>query len=370
MMVSSSKRIKQLEAAFAEQRREIEQLRATVAQHAGPDAAPGFGVATVAPARSAETGLVQSDDLTARRSTRRALVTGGAVAAGAALAGSMVAPHTAAAADGGNMVIGGDNTSAAGDTNLAVGAGALLTNTNAFTVSSGLTSSSFPAAIGGAANGGRVTNGVYGYTDHRGTDSNTGHAVIARRETSARSNILMPPVGQSPTLETTVNHTAGSLRVDSSRNLWFCVTSGTPGTWRRISGPASSGALHLVAPARVYDSRLDAAGVLPTGASRIVSVADGRDVLTYAINAPNLVPAGAVAVLFNVTITGTVGAGVLAVAPGNQTVITASTINWSTIGQTVANASSSTLDTNRQLNVLSGGAGLTHFIIDITGYTL
>ncbi len=211
---------------------------------------------------------------------------------------------------------------------------------------------------------------MYGYTDHRGTDSNTGHAVIARRETSARSNILMPPVGQSPTLETTVNHTAGSLRVDSSRNLWFCVTSGTPGTWRRISGPASSGALHLVAPARVYDSRFDAAGVLPTGASRIISVADGRDVLTYAINAPNLVPAGAVAVLFNVTITGTVGAGVLAVAPGNQTVITASTINWSTIGQTVANASSSTLDTNRQLNVLSGGAGLTHFIIDITGYTL
>ena len=43
---------------------------------------------------------------------------------------------------------------------------------------------------------------------------------------------------------------------DADGNLWFCVADGTPGTWRQLSGAATSGQLHVLAgPVRVYDSR-------------------------------------------------------------------------------------------------------------------
>lgn len=143
---------------------------------------------------------------------------------------------------------------------------------------------------------------------------------------------------------------------------------------RSIVGPATAGALYPITPTRVYDSRspAPAPGTLSGGASRVISVADGRSLDTGAVTVANLVPVGATAVVFNLTVTDTVGAGFLAITPGSATGYSASTINWTTSGTTVANASVVGVDGSRQVKVFGGGGGgaSTHFIIDISGYYL
>ncbi|MCE9622703.1 MAG: hypothetical protein K8R99_10190 [Actinomycetia bacterium] len=163
-----------------------------------------------------------------------------------------------------------------------------------------------------------------------------------------------------------------TLETDDAGNVWFCYESGTPGKWRKLAGPGTAGAFHALTPTRVYDSRAAAPtpGLLATGNNRLVSVADGRDNAGN-VTTPNLVPTGATAVAANVTITGTVGGfGYLAINPGGNTVESASTINWSDAGQTLANGVTLTLNTNRQLTVICNGGGSTHFLIDISGYYL
>ncbi|MCU1361595.1 MAG: hypothetical protein JWN99_2884, partial [Ilumatobacteraceae bacterium] len=49
-------------------------------------------------------------------------------------------------------------------------------------------------------------------------------------------------------------HLVGELEsVDG--DLYFCVAAGTPGTWRKITGPGVAGGFHALTPGRVYDSR-------------------------------------------------------------------------------------------------------------------
>ena len=121
-----------------------------------------------------------------------------------------------------------------------------------------------------------------------------------------------------------------------------------------------------VTPTRVYDSRLTD-GTITGGATRTLSVANGIDITTGSVTVPNLVPAGATAIQYNLTVTNTVGNGYLQIAPGTATTITSSSINWSTTGQILANGLSVKLDTNRQVKAFAGG-GSTHFVIDVLGY--
>lgn len=336
-------RITQLEGAVAAQQGEIERLRA---ERRRPQAA-------AAP----------------QRSSRRMMIKGGAIAAGAALAAAAARPEQAAASHVPEVQVGHDNVGVA-NTRVRSTSGGTLNDANIFTVSDNAFSSGFEAAIGAVAQGVRVTNGVYAFTDARVSDSSsTGHAVVARRTTGGRSNVYMPPSGSAPTSDS-YNHYAGELRVDFSGQLWYCVGSGVPGTWRRLAASASAGAIHaLVPPRRMYDSRLTG-GALSAGSERIVSMANAIDVDTGAITVFDAVPPGATAVFFNLAITQTSGGGFLQVAPGNATTVTAATINWDGAGVTLSNASFSSLDSSRQVKVLSGGSGATHFIIDVTGYTL
>ena len=96
---------------------------------------------------------------------------------------------------------------------------------------------------------------------------------------------------------------------------------------RRRLGPARStasvggaGTLHVIAPVRVYDSRLPTPtqGKLATGEHRIVSVADARNEVTGLVTTADIVPDGATAVVANLTVTETEGnlGGFLSVVPG------------------------------------------------------
>lgn len=132
-----------------------------------------------------------------------------------------------------------------------------------------------------------------------------------------------------------------------------------------------------IEPARVFDSRwpeitgIDT-GPLSPGADpqgRKISVKDGRNKDGVVPGKENVVPVGATAVAFNITVAGQTASGYASVAPGSVTTPPgASTINWSGAGQTMANGFVSGIDGNRDLRVHVGSRGETAAIVDIVGY--
>ena len=319
-------------------------------------------------AKDREIAQLRSERGGSALTSRRNLLKGGAVTAGAAIVGALAVPTQAAADDGDPLVLGRSNVAQTETLVETQGAG-LQGSGNIFTVSDNSGGSFYPSAIGGYAYGDEVTNGVYAFSNARQDSSTTtGHAIVSWRGSGGRSNMWMRPFGAAPPTDT-YEHRQGECVVDSMGTFWFCVETGVPGTWRKIAGPTTSGAMHAIAPARVYDSRFTN-DPIAAGADRTISVADSIDPLTEALSIANVVPENATAVFFNLTITSTTGAGFLVVAPGGTTAVTASTINWASAGATIANGSMSTLDDSRQLAVLAGGIGTTHFIVDITGYAL
>jgi hypothetical protein len=125
-----------------------------------------------------------------------------------------------------------------------------------------------------------------------------------------------------------------------------------------------------ITPARVYDSRVAAysnSGLLAPNSNRVISVKDGRD-NGGVIVAPDVVPVGATAVSFNLTVTGSTAANFLSVGPGDTTGVSASTINFPG-GDDRANGGIVKLSPNREVKVFNGDrTGSTHLIVDITGY--
>lgn len=148
---------------------------------------------------------------------------------------------------------------------------------------------------------------------------------------------------------------------------WAIVVESSP------SGPYLQGALVqyvvpfsefvAIAPQRVYDSRV-ADGPLTAGTERSVSVANRIG------TGANVVPADARAVAVNVTVTGTIGAGWLALRPAGTLPEGTSSINWTGGGQTDSNAQPVRLGGDREVIVRAGGSGgpATHVILDVLGY--
>ena len=120
-----------------------------------------------------------------------------------------------------------------------------------------------------------------------------------------------------------------------------------------------------ITPKRVYDSRAGARIVLDE--TRVISVATGTD------GSPNVIPPGARAIAYNITITDTVtGFGYLTVVPGGAPTGGPSSVNWDKVSATIANGLQVGLDSNRQVSVYCSGVpgAATHFIIDVVGYFL
>jgi hypothetical protein len=158
----------------------------------------------------------------------------------------------------------------------------------------------------------------------------------------------------------------GDVYTDSDGVLYYCTAAGTPGTWVRLTGPGTAGAFTAISPMRVYDSRRTV-GRLSAGQTRVVSVADGINPTSGAVTTPNLVPAGASAIQYNLSIVDTVGNGYLQVSPGDATTVTSSSINWTASGQVLNNGLVVKLDGSRQVKVFAM-FGATNFIIDVLGY--
>jgi hypothetical protein len=132
--------------------------------------------------------------------------------------------------------------------------------------------------------------------------------------------------------------------------------------------------LYPITPVRVFDSRFSRfGGAIGNGGSRLVNVKDSINVNTGNVAVTNAIPQGAKAISFTLTVTGTVGAGYLAILPGTTTSVTASTVNWSASGQTLAAGGIVQLGSGsaeRQVTLVAGGSSgsSTQAILDITGY--
>ncbi len=352
-------RVRELESKVSELSAQLERLTALLA-------------------REERDGDRRDGNATAERGSRRQMLKlAGAAAAGAVASTAVLGAQPAAAANGDPMLHGSINTTenqASAVTRLQTtatggGAGYLFQTGTAFAPAN----SAFPCALAGWSTTEGFPNGVYGYTGTTApgyglVGQGSGPGSSGARLGGVHANLVLAPSGAAAPARSGARST-GEIVMDGAGSLWVCVSGGTPGSWRKLAGPATAGAFHPISPVRVYDSRLPdpAPGTLANGESRVVSVKDGRNEGTGAVDAADAVPDGAIAVAGNLTIVETSGAGFLSVMPGDAATRVGSTINWSANGQIVANGFVSRVDGSRQVKVFAGG-GTTHFVIDITGY--
>jgi hypothetical protein len=250
-----------------------------------------------------------------------------------------------------------DSVSVSAENTATSGAASGLVATSAST--GGVASKGVSSAVTGA------TIGVLGETA-----SSAGFAVAANasnngtgmRSHSNRTQLLLTGAPAAPP-GAGLARVKGELVFDTNGDLWACVANGTPGTWRKVAGPSTAGSLTVLpSTVRIYDSR---AGNNPVGvvkgqlgnfASRTIDAKVG-----------SAVPAGATAVLVNLTIVNTGDPGYLGLHkngiawPGN------STINWNQPNTLLANSAICALDDLAQLAVKSN-VGFCDFVIDAIGY--
>lgn len=307
-------------------------------------------------------------------SSRRRVVRNTALATGGLLAGSTLLAKPALANDPFDLTLGGSKTT----TGLTGGSSSHATGGAAFMFQAGTVygpgSAAFPCALAGWTTLTGKPHGVYGYTTQAGyalIGYGAGGTSSGAYLYGGRANAYLVPSGPAAPSRTDA-HSTGELVADGLGNLWFCVGAGSPGTWRKIAGPASAGTFHPLTPGRVYDSRVaqPLPGALNGGSSKTISVANRRNTSTGAVVEANFVPAGASAVFCNVTVIGLTNSGYLTVNPGGVLTVGASTVHWAAPGNVVDNGIAAKLNGNRQLTIVASGGGSTHFLIDVMGYYL
>jgi hypothetical protein len=303
----------------------------------------------------------------------------GAVVGGAAL---LADASPAAAADGNSLVIGDAGNTGTHATGLAVtgkNAGYGLGVTD-----NGLASVPASPAVFGHAQGTNFTTAVLGLAQGSSTGvagaGDTGVGVFGSSQVVGvlgASTIGLGAIfsGGSAALRLDNNkasppapparsdaHNAGELEPDKDNSLWLCVTTGTPGSWRKLAGPTTAGALHVLpSTIRVYDSR---PGFAPLGGTKGTLGANQQRVVDGKLG--GAVPAGASAVLANLTIVSASGSGFLAAFkngiawPGN------STLNWDHAAQVAANSAVVALDASAQFQVRASNP--VDYIVDVVGY--
>ncbi|TXH42509.1 MAG: right-handed parallel beta-helix repeat-containing protein [Actinobacteria bacterium] len=136
----------------------------------------------------------------------------------------------------------------------------------------------------------------------------------------------------------------------------------------RVPGTAAAPASVFVPidPARVFDSRLPGGGGGALGPQELrrVSVADA-----VGAGPRDVVPAGAVAIAYNLTVPAGGAAGHLRVLAGDRVATTSSAINFRA-DQTIANASVVRVDGARTIGILNGSSSAEHAVVDVLGYYL
>ena len=213
---------------------------------------------------------------------------------------------------------------------------------------------------------------VYGYTT--GAGAQTWFLLDENATTSALGAPGSVATSNGPGIVHGTMTFASGLTLAASHDWYLEIpatsaTSGYVGAIFQYTLPTLS--LVPMTPVRVFDSRFSSRIV--QGAPRTINVKDAINVGTGAVTTPNAIPKGARAISFTITATGTGAAGYVAVLPGTSTAVTASTINWTGPGATLATGGIVSLGSGaaeRQVTLVVGGGGSasTDVIVDITGY--
>jgi hypothetical protein len=206
--------------------------------------------------------------------------------------------------------------------------------------------------------------------------SNESEAVWATGETVGallggnRAQLLLggaedPGPGYMPPPRTRTDlHAQGEVYLDHDADLWLCVVDGSPGTWVRLAGRATAGALTILAtPVRVFDTR-DGSGLPGAGTGPITGIRTDIDLRA----ASSGLPTDATAALVTLTVTGTIGAtdayGQI-YANGLGTPPGTSSINWTDGDSLVATTTTTAVTDGRVTVSMNPGADV---LIDVLGY--
>ncbi len=191
---------------------------------------------------------------------------------------------------------------------------------------------------------------------------------IGLEVTGGRAALHLIPQPFSP-LTNTAFHAAGevisAVAVPGEASLWFCVKSGTPGTWRLLAAPGDVlGALILLESTfRLYDSR---PGNPPTGGPK-TKLTSGNSPRT--IDFPFDFPPRAI--LVNLTVVNTsAGGGFVALHQGGTPWPGNSSINWTAANTVIANAATVVLNDQTQFSMTCASGASTDIIIDVIGVYL
>ena len=308
--------------------------------------------------------------------SRAATVTAAGVAGGTALALGQATPAAAAAGtfDGNPAVIASANptsgTGVAAFSGTGTGVDVTVSNGVGVGVTMGSGVGVFATIPSGTAFRGLTTSGN-GFDSVATTGSNFvgesgAGAVLKATAGIAASHLelineqLIPPPPSSLVLRR-----IGAVVRDGSGDLWLCVKTGTPGLWRRVSGPNTAGSLSLLdAPVRVYDSR---PGNAPATGPKTKLANGATRTIDCTLNSTT-VPVGAQAVLANVTVVNTSASGYLSAFKAGVAVPLASTVNWAQANSIVANTTIIACSTDAKIACYVPPTSSTDFFLDIIGY--
>lgn len=160
------------------------------------------------------------------------------------------------------------------------------------------------------------------------------------------------------------NHVAGELDIVDG-TTWLSTVAGTPGTWRRLAGPDTAGALTILpAPVRCYDSR---PGNNPTTGPKTPLANGATRIIDVTLNSTG-VPKGATAILVNITVVNTSTTGYVSLYANGVPNPGTSSINWSRTGEVIANTTVTALDDQGRATAFVPPTSSTDFFLDIIGY--
>ncbi len=173
----------------------------------------------------------------------------------------------------------------------------------------------------------------------------------------------------------------GTLETDTGGNLSFCIGPSSPTTLQGVGSrsPAPLRPVHSIRSRRRASTTAEGTWAQrPRGPLLRRRAGSSRSGIARNLNGtvatPGVVPPGATAIPFNLTVTGTTGAfGYLSMVPGEPPRPRRPPSTGTDPGKTLANGGTVNFDANRQVKVFCSdpaAVSSTEFILDITGYYL
>jgi hypothetical protein len=159
-------------------------------------------------------------------------------------------------------------------------------------------------------------------------------------------------------------HVRGDVVVDGAGILWFCTANGTPGTWRRVSGPATAGQFHVLpTPVRVYDSR---SGTSPSQGPKTKLTGNVARPIDCTLNSSG-VPKGATAVSLTVLLVNAANTnGNLTIWANGAARPASNTAVWGAGSGRYTTTAICALDANARIQVSASAS--TDLVLDVVGY--